>query len=473
MNQATSKHNKINKSNDNTTHNDIYLGYYTDEMLFEYVENIDMDKIENTQPSLFQLTQTENTKTNLINKEIKTQKTKEIKLEKNMSNKGDILDMQSSIPYKNLTTTLMKRRKLLDSNKKNTFDNSKIKKIQSRCPTCSSNEEQIKVIDGKIICINCGRVISIKLDNHIESRIFGKEEGTLSANTGYSLVSTSMLPGYINTNVVGNSAYNKMNKLNLWNNVMSADEKNVLKAFRHIKDICYKEGFSKKIEDSTKSLYMNLKKCVNNNDELNEANKRKINREDKVLIMVAICIKIACRSHGFNYNNYKIAQICNISVKLLTKGEKLYLEIIRESEIEANIEQPEPHELALQLCTSLKIPENYTNAIVSTCKNIEMLYASSNSAPQSLAATATYIITFHYRLPISIENIAELAFMAPSTIDKCYKKMTPYLSIIVNTEASTELAKDITSIIETIPIPTKFEAMYENIKQRNQMHQNL
>lgn len=472
-----------------TQQNDLYLGHYTDEMLFEFVENMTNknESSNNTYTYTYTETNTNNNNNNNINSELlpiiedQTPKTVHFKL----GTQANRVSNSTTKPYSPATTfdqglklqvrpfIKHKQTNLLSNKKHNDrdhFDVLTIKKFQQQCPSCNNDSNGIKVIDGKIICINCGRVISIKLDNHMENRTFGKEDNSFTPNAGYTLVSTSMFSGYVNTNVVGTSAFNLMNKLNLWNTTMTADEKNILKSYKQIREVCNRAGFSKKIEDTTKSLYLNLKKCVNS-EKINEANKRKINREDKQSVMVAICLLKACSMHEDTHNKYKIAQLCNVDIKAFTKGEKLYLEIIRESEIDAQLDQPVPHELVPRLCKNLKIPDNYRDVIVSTCKNIEILYASSNSAPQTLAATAIYIIVSSYKLPVSIEDIASNSYMAHSTIDKCYKKMSPYLAIVINTEASKILARDIADIIENMPIPAKFEAVYNRIKH-NPLNQN-
>jgi len=375
--------------------------------------------------------------------------------------------IENNTPKKNSNNAIIFKKDIITrpwtsiANKKSTIpkiNQDQTVKIQSKCRNCDENSE-IQVIDGKIICVKCGLVLSIKIDNHAENRMFSKEDGTCSNNVGYTLRSTSLLPTYNNTNVIGNNSFNLMNKLNMWNNALSPDEKNIMKAYKQIKEICQKANFSKKIEDSAKSLYINLKKCTMNI--FNEKVKHGINREDKQRAIVAICILKACNLNGNARNKYDIANICGINIKQMTKADKTYSDIIQRSEISVNTLQTSSHELIQTLCRDLMITEQYQELAIKISKNIEKLYICSNSTPQSVAAATILLIIVGYKLPITVEKLAIISYISASTIEKCYKKIKPYVSIITSTERTDALVNDISKIIDKIEIPSEFNKLCE------------
>lgn len=418
-----------------TNQEELYIDNYTDEMLFDYIENLtNKTKLSNNN--------NDNTNNQLSN-------TKIIRPWDNHRNKQN---KHMSVP------------------KVNKSDQLTLIKIQPKCKECGNTG--LKVIDGKITCTKCSLIFSIKIENSTEKGAFNKEDGNLSVNTGHTLVSTSLFPGYINTNIIGNNSFNLMNKLNMWNNTLTADEKNVMEVFKKIREICNKSNFSKKIEDTAKSLYLNLKKISTNKDDENQVNRRNMNREDKQNIMIAVCIQKSCDMNKDARNKIEIAQLCNIDIKAMTKGEKLYCEIIGSSKINVNMPQITPHELIPRLCQKLEITDQYKNIGIRISINIEKLYICSNSAPQSLAATAILILVIGYKLPITIAQIAKCSYMAESTIDKCYKKMEPYLAIIINDEKTNALVNDINKIIENMTPPKKFIEIHKNIKKRNHLEKN-
>lgn len=449
-----------------TISDELYIENYTDEMLFELIEDQELinnkinDNIEK-KPTPINLDTQESSDNYQKDMNNNLKDINKIK----MNNDLNFNTRKPKVPRpwsKEANAHLRIKQNILpDQHNIKLHHSTKLQ--ESQCGTCKENSI-IKVIDGKIICIECGRVISIKLDNKMENRTF-KDDGNFTSNTGYTLVSTSMFPGYVNTNVVGNNSSNLINKLNMWNNSLNSDEKNIMNAYRQIREVCQKAGFSKRIEDNAKSLYLNLKKCANEQHIISENNKKKINREDKQSVMVAICIQKSCNVNDNAYNKAEIAQLCNVNIKEMTKGEKLYCEVVRENNLDIEQGQTCAHKLVPRLCKKLIIPNDYQDIAVRICKNIEKLYICSNSTPQSLAATAVNILVtgYEHKLPIPVTNIAKNAYMAESTIEKCYKKMTPYLGIIINDTKTDNLVKDINEIIETLPIPAKFDAIYKNI----------
>jgi len=448
-----------------TSLNELYIENYTDEMLFDYIENNKNtdEPISKQQPNLYNKNNILKSSQPIVNPiphqliSLTSQPTKENNLSRNLA----LTRKQKIIrPLRNLPI-LSNPSLMIDTSQTQNI------KIQAKCKICNlSDNDDIKVIDGKIVCVNCGLVISIKFDGNIENRTFNKEDGNFSTNNGYTLVSTSMFPGYVNTNIVGTNSQNPINKLNMWNNALSPDVKNIMKAHKKIREVCQKAGLTRKIEDTAKSLYLNLKKCAEEKI-ISENNRKKINREDKQDVLAAICILRSCNINDNAYNKAEIAQYCNINIKAMTKGDKLYFEIVRESSTVEQV-QLKPHELVPRLCKKLDIPDIYKNIAIQISNNIEKLYICSNAAPQSLAATAVYILVTGYKdkLPVSIENISKCSYMAPSTIDKCYKKMIPYLAIIINDEKTQLLVDDIKELVQTMEIPNKFEEIYRRIKNK-------
>lgn len=390
----------------------LYVQDYTEEMLFDYVDSLDME---------------------------------------NVVNENDTIDVD----------------KINQESSSNTINvGIDINKNKMQCRLCKKNDG-VLIIEGKVTCSLCGLVISMKLENSIENNNYG--EGS-NYHDGYTLISTNLSHGYINTNIIGSNPNNLMNKLNMWNNTMNTDEKNVHTAFKRIHEICFDANLSKKIEDTAKIMYLNLKQCkepkiLNKNNKIQM--RKKINCEKKKNTMIAVCIKEACINNNNTCNSHEIAKFCQIDLKELTKGEKFYAKLTRDSVKELKSTNVQAHDFIPRLCEKLNMEKKVIEYIQMISNNVEKLSICSNATPQTIAATIIYIVVNIYKLPIRLNQISTLAYISEGTIDKCYDKIIPYISIITNNNKTNALYEDLIYVINQMSPPKKFIEMVNEINSMN------
>lgn len=333
-----------------------------------------------------------------------------------------------------------------------------------KCRICNNNDK-VFIIEGKVTCSRCGLVISVKIESSIENNNYGE---TSNYHEGYTPISTNMVHGYVNTNIIGSNPNNLMNKLNMWNNTMSVDEKNVYEAFKRIHEICIGANLSKKIEDTAKIMYLNLKKCnepkiLIKAKSLGVKTRKKINCEKKKNTMIAVCIQKACTNNNNTCSSHEIAKFCQVDLKEMTKGEKFYAKLTRESDNILKSNNVQSHDFIPRLCDKLSIDKKVKEYIQMVSNNVEKLSICSNATPQTIAATLVYIAVNIFKLPINLKQISALTYISEGTIEKCYDKIIPYISIVTNSTKTDALYDDLVKVISKLTPPVQFVEMVDEI----------
>lgn len=310
--------------------------------------------------------------------------------------------------------------------------------IQTELTSCKRcYQKKIITIDGHYTCSNCGSIQATKLE-------LGK--GLFEQNNGYTLMSTSLMPAINN----GSYGYTKMNMYGNFD--MSKDERNIYDAFKIIHEICVNAKFTKKIEDTAKINYVNLKRCRN----LPNKGKYEHKREKKKYTLIIKCIWESCLANGNLHNSKDFAILCKIDQKELTKGNKIYAKLTKGTTDEFKPKRILPVDYIHALCNTLMIDKIYEDEACKIANNITKLNICSNCVPPTVAPSVVFVIIKKYDLPINIKMLAGHSAASIATINKCYSKIAPYVDILVDDNKTSTIAKKLDDIIKKCKVPTRF-----------------
>ena len=286
--------------------------------------------------------------------------------------------------------------------------------------------------DGEnYICTNpdCGTVKQNKISFEQEWRYYGSEDSKMSNPTRVGMITNKLLPKSSLGTFIGNHYnynYNKIQKYHNIYNSMPYKERSLNKIFTKIKQVCNKSGIPNMIENQAKNLYSKLSKT-------------KISRGKNRKGLEGTCVYMACKKNNVPRSAKEIANIFNITISEMTKGIKIFKEIMRQfnnnhekQEFESyNLTASKPLDYIDRFCSNLKIKqENKDLCKYITTKSIELNIVSDNT-PASIAAGSIFMLSIIKNLTISKTDIANACKISEVTISKCFKKMYDYRSHIV------------------------------------------
>ena len=197
----------------------------------------------------------------------------------------------------------------------------KITEPKSNPIVCCNIIENHKNINGVIECSKCFKIISNILSTP-EWRYYGADDTKSGDPTRCGMPMNVLLPDSSVGSIVLNQYskdknMNQIKKYQEWSS-MTYKERSTYKVYNIITDICKKYDFPKVIEIEAKSLYKIISET-------------KISRGNNRKGIIASCIYFACKTCNVPRSQKEIAQIFNLKIPVMTKGCKLFQEIIHMS----------------------------------------------------------------------------------------------------------------------------------------------
>ena len=210
-----------------------------------------------------------------------------------------------------------------------------------------------------------------------------------------------------------NSATNKIGMYQRWNS-MPYKERSLYKVFNEIDGKCLGNGLPRVISVTAKSLYRIISET-------------KISRGSNRIGIIAACVYNACKECGVPRSINELSDIFGIETKVMTKGCKNYVEIMRMSKTDISriqdIKSVGISDFIGRFCHNLKIPERDTSYIMRIAELCEDLNLLNDNTPPSMAAGCIYRYVMERELPLTKTDIKEVTKISEVTINKCYKKL--------------------------------------------------
>jgi len=197
---------------------------------------------------------------------------------------------------------------------------------------------------------------------------------------------------------------------------MTYKERSIYKVFNTISDTCKKSNIPKVIETEAKSLYKII--C-----------ETKITRGNNRKGVIASCIYFACKNCNVARSQKEIAILFNISIPIMTKGCKIFQEIIHMSNDKSRIIKADsivPDDFIDRFCNRLNITaKDITN--IKKLSTSAQFYDISDVRPDSFAAGIILLYSKKNKLLTDKKDISIISNISEVTINKCYKKIEEFM----------------------------------------------
>ena len=325
----------------------------------------------------------------------------------------------------NIFNKISGRKKELIDNKYN------IDKVnQNTCEYCNQINT-IQYNNENFICLSCGAVVDNKLTLSAEWRFYGASDTKSSNPSRVGNATNKLLQESSLGSVIGsypfNIHYQKIQKYHNVYNSMPYRERSLNRIFKAIKEKCSACGIPNMIIDQAKIIYSKLSNT-------------KISRGSNRKGLEGTCVYMACKFNNVPRSAKEISKIFKISISEMTKGIKIYKDIMKQfnsncdrekDKVKYDLKASKPDDYIDRFCSNL----NFTNEEKDLCKTISnkavILNIVSDNTPASIAAGTIFMISIIKKMNISKTEIAEACKISEVTISKCFKKMYDYRSHII------------------------------------------
>ena len=186
--------------------------------------------------------------------------------------------------------------------------------------TCCDDSNNHMITDGMMIC----KVCNVIINNIIDAPEWRNYKNSNSNPTRCGMPTNELLPeSSLGTNILvrgNNEKMNKINRYQKWNS-MPYKERSLYKVHKDIEQKCIDGGLNNCINKTAQGFYTIISQT-------------KISRGKNRIGIIAACIYHACKEHKVPRSINELSSLFNIDSKIMNKGCKNFLEIMRMSKTE-------------------------------------------------------------------------------------------------------------------------------------------
>ena len=292
----------------------------------------------------------------------------------------------------------------------------KITETKSNKIVCCNIVENHKNTNGVVECFKCSKIISNILSTP-EWRYYGADDTKSGDPTRCGMPMNVLLPDSSVGSIILNQYskdknMNQIKKYQDWSS-MTYKERSTYKVYNIISDICKKYDFPKVIEIEAKSLYKIISET-------------KISRGNNRKGIIASCIYFSCKTCNVPRSQKEIAQIFSLKIPVMTKGCKLFQEIMHMSKNKSrvlNAVSITSEDFIERFCNRLNIDESHIVYIKKIEKDSRNTSIISEVRPDSIAAGSILLYCKLNNLEVDKGKISEISRISEVTINKCCKKL--------------------------------------------------
>lgn len=320
------------------------------------------------------------------------------------------------------------------------------------CTNCGGNNYVEDYAQGIVVCTQCGDVVRTMFDQNPEWKQYDDDD---KAGARCSQAFNVLLPQSSLGTSVGGYVNSRTKRLHSWVQ-MPYKERALNKEFKIIHDVCQKAGILKCVEDDTKIMYKMASECTHQTGQ--KAGKQVITRGVNRKSIIAACLFFACVRKGVTRTSKEIAQLWGISESDMNKGrrnlQKLFKIKDKVKKAMLNTETSKPEHFIRRFCNALQIKNQYIEEALKIAINIEKLNIASSHTPCSSAAASILLMAEINNLDhITKKKLANQFEISDSTIFETYKEMAPYKNVLVNTDSTNAIVKQINKDMITQEVP--------------------
>ena len=300
---------------------------------------------------------------------------------------------------------------------------------------------------GTLICSKCGYVISSLLDAGPEWTHYN-DDNKKDANRHCHVISQLLPQTSLATRIMGSCA-SRIKTLHGWS-AIPYKERSLNDVFKIMQKKCTEGKILKCIEDDAKIMYKNISNCKH----IGGKNKDKtiIIRGKNRISLIAACILNSCRKKDKTRSPKEIAELFGLKNTEITKGYKIFQKLAKIKGIDINFNTTKPEHFIVRFCEELKIKTNYAKQAIQIANNAMKLQIAAVHTPLSIATGSLYLMIFINNLQIQKKTIAEKFNVSQVTIAKAFKKLEPFMNLLIDDDKCNRIAVEIKKYQDDITI---------------------
>ncbi|MEM0354210.1 MAG: transcription initiation factor IIB family protein [Thermoplasmata archaeon] len=313
------------------------------------------------------------------------------------------------------------------------------------CKSCKSTKSFVEdQHTGLVVCSKCGAINGELLDQGPEWRHYNNDDNHGEGLGRCGCPSNFFFPKSSQGTILVGTNNNRIKRKQKWN-AMVYKERSLNQVFEIISQVCAKNNIPKIIVDTAKFLYKKISDCKHKIGA--NAGKQIIIRGVNRMSIIAACVHKACEMNKNPRSTEEIARIFNLDEKKVNKGRKQFrkiMNIVDDGKI--ILDQHEPNTIEdyiRRFCSNrkLKISEKCVDLAILIANNCCRMKLASDHNPQSIAAGAILLMAEYYGLNIDKKTISKTFGTSDVTLDKIYKKISPYVDALVDDEITDYIIK--------------------------------
>ncbi|AHA45620.1 putative transcription initiation factor IIb-like protein [Acanthamoeba polyphaga mimivirus] len=382
------------------------------------------------------------------NSSVKKEQTNQVKIiEKpitnNINKPEDIWDIIDNMDKENNSESLENIQSENSENNDNFTDNN-TKKSPTKSRICSGCGSKGTLLEDQsssvLVCSECGMINDDLLDHGPEWRQYYNDDGRGEGVNRCGCPSNFFFPKSSQGTILAGTGSGRLKRKQKWNSTVYK-ERSLNDVFEKISTICSKSNIPRIIADTAKILYKKLSDCKHKSG--NNVGKQIIIRGHNRISIIAACIYKACEMNKNPRTVKEIARFFGIDEKKVTKGNKQFEKIMKNTDDNMIILDPvnsnSTEDYIRRHCPRLKVNKDHTDIAVKISNNCCRMKLASDHNPQSIAAGAILVMVVFCELNIDKRKISRLFGISDVTIDKIYKKIAPYAPALVDDGATDHL----------------------------------
>ena len=289
---------------------------------------------------------------------------------------------------------------------------------------CCKVNSNLITTNNSTICSKCGKTNS-SISSEAEWRFYGANDTKSSNPTRCGMPVNKLLPESSMGSTISmknnNKNMNQIRKINTWSGSMPYKERSLYMVFTGIQEKGMQNGLSKKIIEDAKNIYKII-------------SEKKISRGSNRKGIIASCVYYSCKLNDVPRSTKEIAKIFELDITVMTKGCKLFQNIIqlnelRDTIININIVKTESVislDFIDRFCSKLarncdKMDKEGINIIKMYARNSDKYNLVCQNTPPSVASGCIYLYCNKYSLEITKKDISDICLISEVTINKCYR----------------------------------------------------
>lgn len=287
--------------------------------------------------------------------------------------------------------------------------------------TCCSLIKNQQMGDGVMICKVCNNTVTNIIDGP-EWRYYGSGDSKSSNPTRCGMPTNELLPkssmGTTISNRGGGVNMNKVRRFQKWNGI-PYKERSLLKVFQDITEKCNEAGLPPIIIKESHSLY-------------NIIATNKISRGGNRLGLIAACVYFACVDCKVGRSVNEIAEIFKIKNTILTKGCKMFKEIMYQNKNMKRVNTYKTtgiEDFLHRFCSKLGLNDEDIRDIKIIAEKCKEKNIVCENTPPSMAAGCIYLYLKHKDIRKDKKDLADVCKISEVTINKCFKKIEKVIDV--------------------------------------------